>query len=65
MQAIPKEQVDRIAVAQKPLISAAEKIWGLLGEYDYEKYEVFSKDGLKITVEKVSEGVISNVFGNQ
>lgn len=62
MQPIPKEHVQRIAIAQKPLVEAAGKIWGLLGEYNYGKYEVFSKDGLKITIEKVSDKVIENVF---
>lgn len=62
MQTFPPEQVKRIAAAQPPLIDAANKIWDLLGEYDYGKYEVFSQNGLKITIEKVSEKDIYDVF---
>ena len=61
---MPKEYVERIARNQAGLFDSARKIYDLLGEFNYGKYEVFSHDGFKITIERIPSSVVESVFNS-
>lgn len=56
---IPREHDDRLNKHTPALFSAAKKVFDIAGEFDCEKYVTESKDGLRITIERVRPNIVT------
>jgi hypothetical protein len=57
MNELPPQYDRKLDKANPILFRAAKMIWDVVGEFCCDRYEVESRDGLRITIERVKKEV--------